>query len=89
MPTSGTEAPVDVLIDLRERMVRIETKLDLRAVKDVENDKTLTELTTRTTALETDAAVLRAQVKTLKWVGSGAIALIIFLKDLLPRLFGA
>lgn len=88
MATPATERPVDLMIDLRERMVRIETKLDLRADKDHEIDATLVTLASRTTNLETDATILRARLTTLKWVGSSAIGLVVFLSDLLPRFVG-
>lgn len=88
MASAPAERPVDLMIDLRERMVRIETKLDIRASKDVEIDASIVDLTSRTNNLETENKVHAAQLKTLKWVGSGAIGLIVFLSDLLPRFIG-
>lgn len=88
MASAPIERPVDLMIDLRERMVRIETKLDLRADKDHEVDTSIVDLKSRTYKLETEGTVLRAQLKTLKWVGSAAIGLIVFLSDLLPRFIG-
>lgn len=84
MASQPTERPVDLMIDLRERMVRIETKLDLRAVKDEEIDTDIAALKARATALETQGTIQRTQIATLRWVGGGAIAVILFLKDLIP-----
>lgn len=79
---------VDLMIDLRERMVRIETKLDLRADKDIEIDENLSDLQTRTTTLETEGTILRTQLSTLKWVGSGVLAFVLFVLEVLPKLLG-
>ena len=70
------QRPVDLMLDLCERMVRIETKLDIRIEKDVEVDLLLAALTARTTAIETQAVVLKTHINTLRWVGGAALAFI-------------
>ncbi len=79
------EKPVDLMMDLRERMVRIETKLDLRVDKDLETDIAIASNQLRITALETEGTVLKAQIKTLKWLGAAAITLVTLLGDSLTR----
>ena len=77
MPTpTHVERPVDLMIDLRERMVRIETKLDIKADRDCEVDDLLVALALRTTALETEGAILKARVTTLKWLGAVAVTFV-------------
>ena len=69
-----TERPVDLMMDLRERMVRIETKLDISADKSLEIDIAIASSVLRISALETEATVLKSSIKTLKWIGAGAVA---------------
>jgi hypothetical protein len=75
------------MIDLRERMVRIETKLDIRVEKDAETDAAIAILTARTLAIEVQAIVLKTHITTLRWVGGLCVAFLGVFGSSLANLF--
>ena len=76
------DAPYEPLMDLRERMIRIETKLDTHA----ENHKTL-----KTTQEEHDDRITKLETnhKVLATVGSILLFVVTFFQAKLTALFGA
>ena len=86
MPNS-IERPVDLMIDLRERMIRIETLLDYSAKERLEIDLTLATHALKINALETEAHGLKSTIRTLKWVVGAAIAFLATFGSSLTQLF--
>lgn len=64
---------VTLMFEMRERLVRIETKMDGAAEKAEAQQTTLDNHETRLSALESDASHLRSTIGTLRWIG-GACA---------------
>jgi hypothetical protein len=87
MASTPAERPVDIMADLRERMVRIETLLLVRVERDLETTTAIASNSLAITALQTESAVLKAQIKTLRWIGAVALAVATFLGDNVTRLF--
>jgi hypothetical protein len=61
------------MIEMRERLVRIETKMDGAAEKAEAQQATLSEHDKRLTSLETDASQLRSTLGTLRWIGGAGV----------------
>ncbi|WP_375272842.1 hypothetical protein [Sphingomonas sp.] len=70
-----------MILDLRDRMVRIETKLDTHHEAHVVIDKRLDDLDTRTEANTTAIAASRVRVATLSAVASAVVAGLSLLGD--------
>lgn len=86
-PSKPQERNIDVMVDLRERMIRIETLLEVKAKQDVDVATDLIALKLRTTAIETQALVLKAHINTLRWAGAAALAFLATFGSSLSHLF--
>jgi hypothetical protein len=75
------------MMDLRERLVRIETKMDAQAEREEARDEREAALDTRITALECEANSLRSSVNTLKYVGGSFVAVATLFGDRLMKVF--
>jgi hypothetical protein len=83
------------ILDLRDRMVRIETKLDGHNEAHATIDKTfafhtqqIAVLDAQVTTNTADIASTKVRTATLAAVGAAALAIIPFIADLFPKLFG-
>lgn len=77
----------ELMIDVRERLVRIETKMDGHAEKDAERVKTLDDHDDRISALEDGARSVRAYMALLSWAGGAALAVATLFSGAIDRLF--
>jgi chromosome segregation ATPase len=69
-------APVTLMFEMRERLVRIETKMDGATEKvDSMSDK-VDSHDTRLNALEGNHAQLQTQLAMLKWAGGGLLGFV-------------
>lgn len=82
----NSPGPDSVLMDVRERLVRIETKMDASAEKTSELQAQTENNADRLTSLEAEAASLRQAMATLKWVGGSAMAVLSLFGDRLVNL---
>lgn len=84
-----TPASLGLMMDVRERLVRIETKMDDQAKRETERDEREESLEARVTALETDATSARSSIRTLQFVGGAAVAVLGLFSGPLGHLFGS
>ena len=82
-----SDYPVGLMVDLRERMVRIETKLDTQAETNDRLSETFDKHASRLTTLETDSNNLKSQVRTVKWVGGIVVTAVTLFGDKLSHMF--
>jgi hypothetical protein len=78
--------PVTLMIEMRERLVRIETKMDSSAEKVAKHETELTGHDGRLTALETAQTTQKAQLRLVQWAGGALVAAGSLASVLLPLL---
>lgn len=78
--TPSDLTPVTLMFEMRERLVRIETKMDASTEKVADHDD-------RIALLETNATQLQSQIGMLKWIGGGFVTIVTLFGDKLLSLF--
>jgi hypothetical protein len=74
--TQSSLEPVTLIIECRERLVRMEEKLDRSADHEP-----------RITALEAEAASIKTSFRTLQWVGASILTVVTVFGDSIAKLF--
>ena len=77
--TPSDMAPVTLMIEMRERLVRIETKMDASTEKVDGHER-------RLNLLEADAAQLRTHLGVIKWAGGAFVTVATLFGDKLFHL---
>jgi hypothetical protein len=80
-------APVTLMFEMRERLVRIETKMDGATEKVDSMSARVDSHDTRLNALEGNHAQLKTQLGMLKWAGGGLFAVVGLFGDKIVGLF--
>lgn len=75
-----------LMMDLRERMIRIETLLTVSALSHDKLSETVTSNESRIEALESSQVALKSMVKVIAWIGGAIITLVTLLGDGLTRI---
>jgi hypothetical protein len=65
--------PLTLLVEMRERLTRIETKMDASAEKTEKLQEVSEDHEARIAALENGNTQLRTSLSTLKWVGGAVV----------------
>ncbi len=79
--------PVSLMIEMRERLVRIETKMDSSAEKVETIETRLSTHETRIADLEGANQEMKTRLATLKWVGGAVVTVATLFGDKLLQLF--
>lgn len=75
------------MMDLRERMVRIETKLDTQTEKNTSLTETADAHDARISALEEKATSLSSSLTTMSWVGAFVVSILTFFQERITAIF--
>lgn len=79
--TEANAGPVTLMLEMRERLVRIETKMDSSAIDVQRNSRRLEDHEVRLDSLEDAADRQRTQIATLRWLGGGIVGLLAVFGD--------